>query len=98
MKRFFKIFILTVSMVFAQEAASVASVQFSGTGLSDLETKTLYNYFMGELEKASDGPILSQETVDESVSDLELTTTECFKKDCLMAAQDATSSLSLIHI
>ncbi len=92
MKRFFKIFILTVSMVFAQEAASVASVQFSGTGLSDLETKTLYNYFMGELEKASDGPILSQETVDESVSDLELTTTECFKKDCLMAAQDATSS------
>ena len=37
--------------MFAQDAASVASVQFSGTGLSDLETKTLYNYFMGELKK-----------------------------------------------
>ena len=92
MKKLFNIFVLTSSLIFAQDAASVASVQFSGTGLSDLETKTLYNYFMGELEKASDGPLLAQETVDQSVSSLELTTTDCFKKDCLMAAQDATSS------
>ena len=92
MKRLLNIFALTISVAFAQDAASVASVQFSGEGLSDLETKTLYNYFMEELGKASDGPILSQETVNQSVSSLELTTTDCFKKDCLMAAQDATSS------
>jgi len=92
MKKLFNIFVVSLSMIIAQDAASVASTQFSGTGLSDLETKTLYNYFMGELEKASDGPILSQETVDQSVSSLELTTADCFKKDCLMAAQDATSS------
>ena len=92
MKKLLNIFALTISVAFAQDAASVASVQFSGEGLSDLETKTLYNYFMGELEKASDGPLLAQETVDQSVSSLELTTTDCFKKDCLFAAQDATSS------
>ena len=92
MKKLLNIFSLTISVAFAQDAASVASVQFSGEGLSDLETKTLYNYFMGELEKASDGPLLAQETVDQSVSSLELTTTDCFKKDCLFAAQDATSS------
>jgi len=92
MKKLFNIFVVSLSMIIAQDAASVASTQFSGTGLSDLETKTLYNYFMGELEKASDGPILSQETVDQSVSSLELTTADCFKKNCLMAAQDATSS------
>ena len=92
MKKLLNIFALTLSVAFAQDAASVASVQFSGEGLSDLETKTLYNYFMGELEKASDGPLLAQETVDQSVSSLELTTTDCFKKDCLFAAQDATSS------
>jgi len=92
MKKLFSTFLLSTTLMFAQDAASVASVQFSGTGLSDLETKTLYNYFMGELEKASDGPLLAQEAVDQSVSLLELTTTDCFKKDCLMAAQDATSS------
>ena len=92
MKKLLNIFALTISVAFAQDAPSVASVQFSGEGLSDLETKTLYNYFMGELEKASDGPLLAQETVDQSVSSLELTTTDCFKKDCLFAAQDATSS------
>ena len=53
MKRLLNIFALTISVAFAQDAASVASVQFSGEGLSDLETKTLYNYFMGELEKAT---------------------------------------------
>ena len=92
MRKLFSTFLLSMTLLFAQDAASVASVQFSGTGLSDLETKTLYNYFMGELEKASDGPLLAQEAVDQSVSLLELTTTDCFKKDCLMAAQDATSS------
>ena len=92
MKKLFSIFVLSTTLMFAQDVASVASVQFSGTGLSDLETKTLYNYFMGELEKASDGPLLAQETVDQSVSSLDLTTNDCFKKDCLIAAQDATSS------
>ena len=69
MKKLLNILALTISVAFAQDAASVASVQFSGEGLSDLETKTLYNYFMGELEKASDGPLLAQETVDQSVNE-----------------------------
>ena len=92
MKKLFNTFLLALTFAFAQDAASVASIQFSGSGLSDLETKTLYNYFIGELEKASDGPLLAQEAIDQSVSNLELITTDCFKKDCLMAAQDATSS------
>ena len=44
MKRIINIFTLSLSLAFAQDAASVASVQFDGTGLSDLETKTIYNY------------------------------------------------------
>ena len=92
MKKLTGIFLLVSTFVFAQEGQSVASVQFDGSGLSDLETRTLYNYFKGELEKASDDPVQSQESVDQAVSALALETDNCFKKDCLFAAQDATSS------
>jgi len=92
MKKLTGIFLLVSTFVFAQESQSVASVQFDGSGLSDLETRTLYNYFKGELEKASDDPVQSQESVDQAVSTLALETDNCFKKDCLFAAQDATSS------
>ena len=92
MKRIINIFTLSLSLAFAQDAASVASVQFDGTGLSDLETKTIYNYFMGELEKASDDPIQAQESVDQAVAALDLVTTDCYKKDCLAAAQEAVAS------
>tara|TARA_B100001250_G_scaffold264333_1_gene227904 strand:+ start:290 stop:1063 length:774 start_codon:yes stop_codon:yes gene_type:complete len=92
MKRLFNIFTLSLSLVFAQDAASVASVQFDGTGLSDLETKTIYDYFMGELKNASDDPIQDQEAVDRAVAALDLVTTDCYKKDCLMAAQEAVAS------
>ena len=47
---------------------------------------------MGELEKASDDPLQSQESVGQAVSALALETESCFKKDCLFAAQDATGS------
>ena len=47
---------------------------------------------MGELEKASDDPLQSQESVGQAVSALALETENCFKKDCLFAAQDATGS------
>ena len=90
MKKLTGIFLLVSTFVFAQESQSVASVQFDGSGLSDLETRTLYNYFKGELEKASDDPVQSQESVDQAVSTLALETDNCFKKDCLFAAQDAT--------
>ncbi len=96
MKRLFNIISLSLSLAFAQDAASVASVQFDGTGLSDLETKTIYNYFMGELEKASDNPIQAQESVDQAVATLDLITADCYKKDCLAAAQEAVASNVLL--
>jgi len=92
MKRLLNIFVLSASMVFAQEGASVASAQFDGTGLASVETQALYNYFMGELEKASDGPITAQENVDQAVAGLDLVTADCYKKDCMSAAQDAVAS------
>ena len=78
MKKLTGIFLLVSTFVFAQESQSVASVQFDGSGLSDLETRTLYNYFKGELEKASDDPVQSQESVDQAVSTLALETDNCF--------------------
>lgn len=92
MKRLINIFILTASMIYAQEGPSVASKQFDGEGLAAVEIQALYNYFMGELEKASDGPITAQENVDQAVAGLELVTTNCYKKDCLAAAQEAAAS------
>ena len=83
MKKLTGIFLLVSTFVFAQESQSVASVQFDGSGLSDLETRTLYNYFKGELEKASDDPVQSQESVDQAVSTLALEMIIA-SKDCLL--------------
>ena len=92
MRKLINTLFLVSTFVLAQEGQSVASVQFDGSGLSELETRTLYNYFLGELEKASDDPLQSQESVGQAVSALALETENCFKKDCLFAAQDATGS------
>ena len=92
MRKLINALFLVSTFVLAQEGQSVASVQFDGSGLSELETRTLYNYFLGELEKASDDPLQSQESVGQAVSALALETESCFKKDCLFAAQDATGS------
>ena len=92
MRKLINTLFLVSTFVLAQEGQSVASVQFDGSGLSELETRTLYNYFLGELEKASDDPLQSQESVGQAVSTLALETESCFKKDCLFAAQDATGS------
>ena len=92
MRKLINTLFLVSTFVLAQEGQSVASVQFDGSGLSELETRTLYNYFLGELEKASDDPLQSQESVGQAVSALALETESCFKKDCLFAAQDATGS------
>ena len=92
MRKLINTLFLVSTFALAQEGQSVASVQFDGSGLSELETRTLYNYFLGELEKASDDPLQSQESVGQAVSALALETESCFKKDCLFAAQDATGS------
>ena len=92
MRKLINTLFLVSTFVLAQEGQSIASVQFDGSGLSELETRTLYNYFLGELEKASDDPLQSQESVGQAVSALALETESCFKKDCLFAAQDATGS------
>ena len=92
MRKLINTLFLVSTFVLAQEGQSVASVQFDGSGLSELETRTLYNYFLGELEKASDDPLQPQESVGQAVSALALETESCFKKDCLFAAQDATGS------
>ena len=50
--------IMLIGFVFCQEgepqaSAQVASAQFAGSGLSDLEIQTLYNRFYDELTKAN---------------------------------------------
>ena len=80
MRKLINALFLVSTFVLAQEGQSVASVQFDGSGLSELETRTLYNYFLGELEKASDDPLQSQESVGQAVSALALETESCFRK------------------
>ncbi len=45
----------------AQDSPPIAAVQFSGSGITDLETQVLFNRFLEELTKASDNSLMDQE-------------------------------------
>ncbi len=92
MKRLLGIFML-VTFAFGQEdeaTAQVASAQFGGSGLSDLEIQTLYNRFYEELTKASDNPLMDAEAVNEKYDG------DCITPECLKAGLDALAVQQLI--
>ena len=96
-KTLFILMIAELSMIAAQTeeaqpASSSAAIQWSGEGLNQLETKTLFNYFLGELKKASGDEFLDQEAISDKISDLAITTEDCQKKNCLKEAQVALAS------
>ena len=52
----------------AQDSPPIAAVQFSGSGITDLETQVLFNRFLEELTKASDNSLMDQENINEKTS------------------------------
>ncbi len=49
-----------------QDISPIAAVQFSGSGITDLETQVLFNRFLEELTKASDNSLMDQENINEN--------------------------------
>jgi len=94
MKKLLSIYMI-VTFGFSQSAdngasSEVASAQFGGSGLSDLEMQTLYNRFFEQLTAASDNPLMDSENVNAQVDN------ECLKTECLQAGLDALGAQQLI--
>ena len=90
MKRLLSI-IMLVTFAFGQEGdAQVASAQFGGSGLSELEIQTLYSRFLDELTKASDSPLMDAAAVNEQYDG------DCITPECMKAGLDALAVQQLI--
>ena len=79
-----------------QDISPIAAVQFSGSGITDLETQTLFNRFLEELTKASDDPLIDQANINEKIAGLEIESTGCLSDECLKAGLDALSVQQLL--
>ncbi len=87
---------LICQTVSEQDTTSVAAIQFSATGINDLENQTLFNYFLEELNKASDKQFMNQSSINEKISGLEISTNDCFTKECLQGALDTLGVQQLL--
>jgi len=90
-------FLLFCSITLGQEQISnTAVVKFQSTGINDMENQAFFEYFLQELNNASQNKFIDQKLVNQSTKSLELTTSSCFTNECLKAAMDSTSSEELI--
>ena len=90
-------FLLLSSITLGQEQISnTAVVKFQSTGINDTENQAFFEYFLQELNNASQNNFINQKLVNQSTKSLELTTISCFTNECLKAAMDSTSSSELI--
>lgn len=90
-------FLIVCSITFGQEQiANTAVVKFQSTGINDMENQAFFEYFLQELNNASQNKFIDQKLVNQSTKSLELTTSGCFTNECLKAAMDSTSSGELI--
>ena len=80
----------------AQDSPPIAAVQFSGSGITDLETQVLFNRFLEELTKASDNSLMDQENINEKITGLEIVTTDCISDECLQAGLGALGVQQLL--
>ena len=79
-----------------QDISPIAAVQFSGSGITDLETQTLFNRFLEELTKASDDPLIDQANINEKIAGLEIGTAGCISDECLQAGLSALGVQQLL--
>jgi len=80
----------------AQDSPPIAAVQFSGSGITDLETQVLFNRFLEELTKASDNSLMDQENINEKIAGLEIGTAGCISDECLQAGLGALGVQQLL--
>jgi len=66
-----------------QDSISIAALEFLGTGVNNLETQALFNYFKSELEHATDRQFIDQSYIDEKLNELEIKAEDCYSKACL---------------
>ena len=80
----------------AKKSFPIAASQFSGSGITDLETQTLFNRFLEELTKASDNLLMDQENINEKIAGLEMGTAGCLSDECLQAGLKALGVQQLL--
>ena len=80
----------------AQDSPPIAAVQFSGSGITDLETQVLFNRILEELTKASDNSLMGQENINEKIAGLDIGTTGCISDECLQAGLGALGVQQLL--
>ena len=92
--------LLLSSFILGQEAISnnlnTAVVKFQSTGINDMENQAFFEYFLQELNNASQNNFIDQKSINQNTKSLELSTSSCFTNDCLKAAMDSTNSDELI--
>ena len=79
-----------------KDISPIAAVQFSGSGITDLETQVLFNRFLEELTKASDNSLMDQENINEKITGLEIGTAGCISDECLQAGLSALGVQQLL--
>ena len=79
-----------------QDSPPIAAVEFSGSGITDLETQTLFNRFLEELTKASDNSLMDQANINEKIAGLEIGSTGCLSDECLQAGLGALGVQQLL--
>ena len=79
-----------------QDSPPIAAVEFSGSGITDLETQVLFNRFLEELTKASDNSLMDQANINEKITGLEIGSTGCLSDECLQAGLGALGVQQLL--
>tara|TARA_B100000927_G_scaffold82818_1_gene66400 strand:- start:664 stop:1512 length:849 start_codon:yes stop_codon:yes gene_type:complete len=98
-KLFLFAFMIHSVSIFAQEAdasGGIATVQFSATGINDMENQAFFNYFLEELGNASEDTFQDQAAIGEKVNSLALGSSDCYTAECMKAALDALAADQLI--
>lgn len=98
-KLFLFAFVIHSVSVFAQEegaSGGIATVQFSATGINDMENQAFFNYFLQELDNASEDAFQDQAAIGEKVNSLALGSSDCYTAECMKAALDALAADQLI--
>ena len=91
-KLFLFAFVIHSVSVFAQEegaSGGIATVQFSATGINDMENQAFFNYFLQELDNASEDAFQDQAAIGEKVNSLALGSSDCYTAECMKASKAA---------
>ena len=76
--------LLLYSFTLCQEQISnTAVMKFQSTGINDMTNQAFFEYFLQELNNASQNNFIDQKSINQNTKNLELTTKSCFTNDVL---------------